>query len=173
MHANVNLVFDTYIARCTARILVGVGVQRFVEKPDHERCILKFCSIRQITPWSYAYLCIHSGCVFDIFFLYLRKGDKLFRKKSCSSKVRKGRIYKVFLPFCISLQTSWHIIWLSCLGALMLVLATLAVPIGVIMVAWLLVLIGVLPADVAAKVSFIVILCALAPVGGRLGRSQD
>jgi len=48
-----------------------------------------------------------------------------------------------------------------------------AVLIGVIVVAWLLVLIGVLPADVAASISFIVILSALAPVGGRLGQSQD
>jgi hypothetical protein len=44
---------------------------------------------------------------------------------------------------------------------------------GVIVLAWLLVLAGVLPADVAASVSFIVILCALAPMGGRLGQSQD
>ena len=49
----------------------------------------------------------------------------------------------------------------------------LAVLIGVIVVAWLLVLIGVLPADVAASVSLIVLLCALAPVGGRLGQSKD
>jgi hypothetical protein len=44
---------------------------------------------------------------------------------------------------------------------------------GVIVLAWLLVLAGVLPADVAASVSFIVILCAFAPAGGRLGQSQD
>jgi hypothetical protein len=44
---------------------------------------------------------------------------------------------------------------------------------GVIVVAWLLVLVGVLPAEVAASASFIVILCALAPIAGRLGRDQD
>ena len=44
---------------------------------------------------------------------------------------------------------------------------------GIIVLIWLLVLVGVLPADVAASVSLIVILCAFAPVGGRLGQSQD
>lgn len=44
---------------------------------------------------------------------------------------------------------------------------------GVIVLAWLLVLAGVLPADVAASVSYIVILCALAPVGRWFGQSQD
>ena len=130
MHADLTLVFNTSLFRCTARILVRVGVTRFVEKPYHERCFLRFCPIRQISPLSNAYQCIHSGCVFDLFFLYLRKGDKLWRKKSCSSKVRKGRIYKVFLPFCISLRTSWHIIRLSCAGTLTLALATIVVPIG-------------------------------------------
>lgn len=36
---------------------------------------------------------------------------------------------------------------------------------GMIVLIWLLVLVGVLPADVAASVSTIVVLCALAPVG--------
>lgn len=72
-HANITLVFNTYVARCTARILVGVGVPRFVEKPDHEWRILWFCPIRQNAPWVYASRCIHSGCVFDIFFLFLKK----------------------------------------------------------------------------------------------------
>jgi hypothetical protein len=49
----------------------------------------------------------------------------------------------------------------------------LAVLVGFIVVAWLLVAVGVLPADVAASASFIVILCALAPTAGRLGRNQD
>lgn len=44
---------------------------------------------------------------------------------------------------------------------------------GVIVLAWLLVLAGVLPADVAASVSLIAILCALAPIGGWLGRNRD
>ena len=44
---------------------------------------------------------------------------------------------------------------------------------GIVVLIWLLVLVGVLPADVAVSASFIVILCALAPVGGRLLRSQD
>ena len=131
LHADLTLVINTSLSRCTARILVRVGVTRFVEKPYHERCSLRFCSIRQITIWSNASLCLHSGCVFDIFFLYLRKGDKLWRKKSCSSKARKGRLCRVFLPFCISLRTSWHIIWLSCAGTLTLALATIVVPIGV------------------------------------------
>jgi amphi-Trp domain-containing protein len=72
-HANITLVFNTYVARCTARILVGVGVPRFVEKPDHEWRTLWFCPIRQNAPWVYASLCIHSGCVFDILFLLLKK----------------------------------------------------------------------------------------------------
>ena len=49
----------------------------------------------------------------------------------------------------------------------------LVVLVVLIIVAWLLVLVGVLPADLAASVSLIVILCALAPVAGRLGRNQD
>ena len=72
-HANITLVFNTNVARCTARILVGVGVPRFVEKPDHEWRTLWFCPIRQNAPWVYASLCIHSGCVFDILFLFLKK----------------------------------------------------------------------------------------------------
>jgi hypothetical protein len=44
---------------------------------------------------------------------------------------------------------------------------------GVIVLAWLLVLASVLPADVAASLSAIVVLCALAPMSGRLGQNQD
>jgi hypothetical protein len=44
---------------------------------------------------------------------------------------------------------------------------------GMIVLIWLLVLVGVLPADVAASVSTTVVLCALAPVGRWLGQSQD
>ena len=44
---------------------------------------------------------------------------------------------------------------------------------GIIVLIWLLVLVGVLPAGVAASVSTIVVLCALAPVGRWLGQSQD
>jgi hypothetical protein len=131
LHADLNLVFNASLSRCNARILVGISLPRIVAKPDSKRRTYIFFSIRLFAPRVNASLCIHSGCVFDIFFLYLRKGDKLWRKKSCSSKVRKGRIYKVFLPFCISLRTSWHIIWLSCAGTLTLALATIVVPIGV------------------------------------------
>jgi hypothetical protein len=35
---------------------------------------------------------------------------------------------------------------------------------GIILLSWLLVLIDVLPADVAVSINFIVVLCALAPV---------
>ena len=43
---------------------------------------------------------------------------------------------------------------------------------GIIVLIWLLVLVGVLPADVAASVSTIVVLCALTPVGKWLGQSM-
>ena len=62
------------------------------------------------------------------------------------------------------------------MGGVMIIHTTryrLAVLVSFIVVAWLLFLIDVLPADVAVSASFIVILCALAPVGGRLLRSQD
>jgi amino acid transporter len=44
---------------------------------------------------------------------------------------------------------------------------------GIIVLIWLLALVGVLPADVVASVSTIVVLCALAPVGRWFGQSQD
>jgi hypothetical protein len=46
----------------------------------------------------------------------------------------------------------------------------LAVLLGAMVLAWLLFFTGVLPADVAVSVSFIVILYALAPMSGRLGQ---
>ena len=48
----------------------------------------------------------------------------------------------------------------------------LAVLIGLIVLSWLLVSTGVLPADVAISVNFIVVLCALAPVSEWLGKSR-
>jgi hypothetical protein len=48
----------------------------------------------------------------------------------------------------------------------------LAVLIGIIVVAWLLVLIDVLPADVAVSVNLFVILCTLAPASKRRRSSQ-
>jgi hypothetical protein len=43
---------------------------------------------------------------------------------------------------------------------------------GIIVVVWLLVAIGVLPADIVASVSFIAILCALVPVSKWLGQRR-
>jgi hypothetical protein len=47
------------------------------------------------------------GVFLTFFLLYLRTGGKQWRKKSCSSEARKGRICRVFQPFCINLRTGW------------------------------------------------------------------
>ena len=43
---------------------------------------------------------------------------------------------------------------------------------GIIVLSWFLIFTGVLPADVAVSVNFIVILCALTPVSEWLGQSR-
>lgn len=48
----------------------------------------------------------------------------------------------------------------------------LAALLGAVVLAWLLFFIGVLPADVAASISFIAVLYVLAPMSGPLGRNQ-